>query len=133
MQYFVCKNLISRGLKRSSEKWEEGRKIGRNKILINKRELRPKKIYNLLTHAHAHTHTHNIETKKIFLVKNFLLQKFFSLFLFQLLQQSTTKTNNQDLIILPFYFWLIFCFILFLFLFLLLASFFVFIYYSIKF
>ena len=90
MQYFVCKNLISRGLKRSSEKWEEGRKIGREQNINKQKGTKAQKIYNLLTHAHPHTHTHNIETKKIF-SENFLLQKFFFLFLFQLLQQSTTK------------------------------------------
>ena len=44
MQYFVCKNLISRGLKRSSEKWEEGRKIGRKQNINKQKELRPKNI-----------------------------------------------------------------------------------------
>ena len=66
MQYFVCKNLISRGLKRSSEKWEEGRKIGREQNINKQKGTKAQKIYNLLTHAHAHTHTHNIETKKFF-------------------------------------------------------------------
>ena len=91
MQYFVCKNLISRGLKRSSEKWEEGRKIGREQNINKQKELRPKKYITYL-HTHTHTHIHTTLKPKNFFSEKFSLTKIF----FPFSIPTSTTINNKN-------------------------------------